>query len=323
MSIREKLGLGPKNDDQVRTLKDDTAYEVEPTAEQLEADRLEKLLAAEAENDPVAKAALNLQAFELSDGSRSLLDRAMDSISKNTGAGLDDEDARAEARMRAELTSAAGNDLSVVIEALGSSAGETEVAGMVYSYLYSVMKNCVFFANLDYRQAMNLDQYSDDAVVEGWFTRYVSDRYVTEALGRVVQDEQGHDVELSTDAREMHRELPYGFEERRDTQIRLLSEQYSALDIEDAVVRALEDIRVFFQLTAECHGWNPDNPMPFGNTMNPDGSFSPLEDAVTALDAQEVKRQASQAKRRAKRATVTAAATAAARAAVSGALRRR
>jgi hypothetical protein len=88
----------------------------------------------------------------------------------------------------------------------------------------------------------------------------------------------------------------------------------------EAVVQAYRDLRLFFQLTTEAMGWDPERPMPFTNTQKPDLTFEPIHDAELALDAIEIKRVASQVKRREVRAQRASAATAAASAILRKAL---
>lgn len=333
MSIREKLGLAPKNPEaEPKVLVDDTREAPAP-AHDLSAElaALDDLMNEELEQaDSVQKAQAHLAAFELTPGAASLLDRAMDSLSKNTGAGLNDPDAVAIAKGRAALIRAAGGQLSVVIDATVEVTPPLEVGGAVYSLLYAVLKNALFFANLDRNAARGFDMASDDQVVEDFFARMVGDRYVTEALGHVVGD-----LELDNDDRN-DQSAPVGFETRREAQLRALAQiyghvgrdsyggrQYLAgydISAEDAVVEALRDLRLFFQLTCEAMGWDVERPMPFMNTQNPDQSFTPIHDAETALDATEIKRVASQVRRREVQAQRATAATAAAQAIMRKAL---
>lgn len=325
MNIREKLGLGPKKEDRA-PLVDDTVdiTEQERAAEAaLAGDEVEE---DSGDADPIMEAQERLKSFELSRGSHSLLDRALDSISRNTGAGLDDPDAAAEAKLRAALIKATGNSLSVAISAITMTTPVDDMPGAVYSLLYSVMRNALFFANLDYRQAQGMDMHSDDATVGEWFFRYVGDEATLEALGHVIVDDNGERIELSPDSREQDVEPPVGFATLRDLQLAGLQEIYGhgasgdrkhlvGADSEDAasaVLTSLSDLRLFFQLTSESFGWDIDRPMPYGNVRNPDGSFTPITDPEIALDATEIKRKAAQAKRKEKtRANLSAAAAAA------------
>lgn len=305
MALFDRL-LGLKNAPKATgRINDDTQYvDEEAEAGKAEAAKLEAHLA----EDPASKAAMALADFDLSVGARSLIDRALDGLSKQTGANLEDKDAAADAKLRAQLVEASGNDLGVLLEALSAEGTPTEVAGAVYSLLYATLKGATFYANLDYRQATEMDFASGEATVEAWFTRYVGDRYVTEALGHVVDG----DVELPPDG-DSEREPPMGLMTRREQQLTYLEEVYAASDIEDAVIRSLEDVRLFFQLTAEANGWSPEQPMPYGNVRNVDGSYTPITDVQVAIDTAEINRKAAQVKRREKRQASTLAAAAAAR----------
>lgn len=329
MSIREKLGLSPKK--------------AEPNVTHLPKDYFDehreevakKLEAAEGDEDAPDKeetiaamedAADKLEKLTLHEGSWGLIDRALDSMSRNTGAGLTDEDAKTAAKQRAALAKAADNDLSVMVQAIAQATPVMERGGAVYSLLYRVLSQCLFFANLDFRQAEGMDAFSDEAGVQEFFTRYVNSSYVDEALARVVQDTNG-DVMLSADdEREAEQEgqmrSEQGFEARRDAELRFLKEKYGSDEPAEAVVQALEDVRLFFQLTAEVYGWDPAQTMGYAYVQNPNGTFTAITDARTAIDAQEIKREAAKKKRREARAAQMDAAQAAAEAIIAKALER-
>ncbi len=275
------------------------------------------------EEQVIARAAERLDTLELHPGSWSLIDRALDSMSRNTGAGLDDPDAVLEAKQRAALVKATDNDLSVLTQAIIATVPAVDAAGAVYSTLYAVMKNCVFFANLDYQQAQGMDSYSDDATVQAFFERYVSSTYVDEALSRVVDGRTLSADDTREKEQEDQQRSDQGFEARREIELAYLTEKYGAIDVEDAVVQSLRDIQLLFQMTCESLGWPPERPMPFGNVRNADNvSFTPIDDAKTAIEAAEIARQASQKKRREKRAAMLTGAAAAAAAIVASSLKR-
>ena len=313
-NIRKLLGLGEKADPNTTHLPADYFDQPEIVDE---APRIEASAEETASDEPLneveamAAAAERLEKIELGEGSWSLIDRALDSIARNTGAGLDEE-GQLTAKYRAQLAKLADNDLSVIVQGIIAASAATDAAGNVYSYLYAVLKNCVFFANLDYRFAEGMDQYSDEATVQEFFVRYTSSTYVEEALSRVVSDR----TLSADDTREYEQERKtrsdQGFEDRRDIELRYLQEKYGAEDPADAVLQALNDIQIFFDLTVASLGWDSnERPMPFGNVREPDGKFTPINDAQNALDAAEIARQASQKKRREKRAqTMADAATA-------------
>lgn len=335
MSIREKLGLGPKKDDNRAPITDDTfdntdgpsspvdlhsagpttqpGAQVEPPLEPIE----------QTEEEAMAAAAEKLEALELSPGVWSLIDRSMESLSRNRGEGLEDPDAVARAKEQAALVKAAGNDLQVCIAALVGSCAPLDAPGVVYSFLYRVLGNAAFFANLDYQQATSkdFDLYSDEATVNELVHRYVSSKYVEEALARVVDDRVLNPDDAREAEEDERRTREQGFDTRRDIELRYLAETYACgEEIESAVLQALSDLRLFFQLTTEAMGWPADRPMPYGNVRNADGGYTPIEDALAAIEAQEIKRQAGQQRRREKRAATMSEAAARAAAIVQATL---
>lgn len=312
MNIREKLGLGPKKDNATSTLTDDY---VEQAQQQADNDTAAQLGASDddttveapmTEEEAMRDASERITALSLGEGSWSLIDRAMDSLARNTGTGLEDPDAVARAKQLASLIRAADNNLEIVVRALVGSTPVLDRPGVVYSLLYRVVQQSVFFANLDLRQAEGIDLYSDDALVAEFFARYTNSEYVDEALSRVVHTENG-DVSLSPDDQREKQQSDaafsdMGFEARRDIELRYLFEKYGSDDLGDAVVRSLEDVQLLCDLTAQSFGWPNDRPMPYANVREPNGSYTPITDARTALDAQEIKRKASQQRRREARA---------------------
>lgn len=276
------------------------------------------------EEEQMAHAAERLEKLELGHGSWTLIDRALDNLSKNTGAGLADEDARQRAKELAALVSATDNQLDVLVSAIAQATPVLDRGLAVRNVLYRVLQQCVFYANLDYRQAEGIDAYSDEATVAAFFERYVSSQYVEEALARVVGDQV-----LSTEderEKEQHDEATsdMGFEATRDIQLRYLADKYGvdAASLEEAVLQALQDIQLLFDLTAQSYGWDPNQPVPYGFVQEKDGSFTPINDAMTALDAQEIKRVAAQKRRREQRSEQMAKAHDIAAAIVAASLKR-
>lgn len=292
----------------------------EPTAQAADTsfDDLETPLT---EEETMRRASEALQTLELAPGSWSLIDRALDSLSRNDGRGLQDPDAREEAQQLAALVRACDNDLATLVQAVVSATPTLDVPGQLYRVLYRVLKNCVFFANLDYRAAEGMDAYSDEATVQAFFERYVSSTYVEEALGRVVDDQ----VLSYEDTREKEFDdfmrSEQGYELRREIELQYMREKYGSDELTEAVVRALEDVRLLFQYQLESVGWPNERPMPYANTQNRDGTFTPITDAMTALDAAEVARRASQQRRREERLRTLAKAQAAAAAIVAASLK--
>jgi hypothetical protein len=277
----------------------------------VETSLLEQVINDERKNDPAGFAAEQLRAFALTPGAKSLLDRSLDSMTKNSGNGLKDADAAAQVKQRAELIDAAGGDLSIVIDALSTSCGPLEVPGVVYSMLYNVLKNAVFIANMDYRRALDPKGDFD-------YTPYVGTPQGNPDHGGV-----GFHVDQRFEAAEMS-DAPYGMDSYLDRQFNAMRALYgdAVEEFTDAIPKALEDLRLFFQLTCESFGWDPENVMPFSNTMNPNGTFDPVHDAMLALDAQEIKRQVSRKRRNDERATQLSSAAERARELARAALRR-
>lgn len=346
MSIREALGLGPKTNPNQTDLPEGYLEDKAAAAEaakvatagpdvhltdlptdDLDNERDERranMTDDERLAEDMAQAGERLEQLELSTGAWSLIDRAADSMQRQTGAGLDDPDARADAKARAALLKIADNDLSVCVQAIIAGSAAEDAPGNVYGFLYAVLKSATFFGNLDYRLAEGMDIYSEDAVVEQFFDSYVSSTYMEEALARVVGDQ----VLITDDIRESQAEekarSDMGFESRRNMQIAALRELYGADEDApgEAVKTALRDVQLMFQLQTEMIGWSVDRPMPFGNVQEVNGSFTPITDVETALDAVEIKREAAKVRRREKRAAAMSGAQAAAAAIVAKAMQR-
>lgn len=339
--IRESLGLEPKNIDPsappVTNLPDNYFSEEEAglraqaaalgsgvTPDPMPAEPETTDDEPRTEEEQMAHAAERLEKLELGHGSWTLIDRALDNIARNTGAGLTDEDARQRAKELAMLVSATDNQLDVLVSAIAQATPVLDRGLAVRNVLYRVLQQCVFYANLDYRQAEGIDAYSDEATVAAFFERYVSSQYVEEALARVVDDQ----VLSTEDGREKERYDEVmdenGFEAMRDIQLRYLSEKYGvdAASLEEAVLQALQDVQLMFDLTAQSYGWDPNQPVPYGFVQEKDGSFTPINDAMTALDAQEIKRVAAQKRRREQRSEQMAKAQDIAAAIVAASLKR-
>jgi hypothetical protein len=296
----------------VTTAQAATAEQIEAgeTGSTVETTLLEQHITEERKDDPAGWAAGQLSSFALTEGAKHLLDRSLDAMSKNTGRGLQDADAAAQVQQRAALIEAAGGDLSIVLDALSTSCGPLEIPGVVYSMLYNVLKNAVFTANIDYRRALDPNADFD-------YSPY---------LPRTLDEQLGHG-EFAADQREEQHALsdaPIGLDSRLDREFWALRSLYGDTfeDFADAIPRALDDLRWFFQLTCESFGWDPANPMPFGNVANPDGTFEAITDAEAALDAQEIKRQVARKKRNDARAEQLSNAATRARELAKAALRR-
>jgi hypothetical protein len=251
-------------DEQGQHEHDDTALEAQE--QHTEAVALEKHIL---DDDPMAKAALELESFSMTPGAKSLLDRAMDNLSRNNGDGIEDPDARIAIKQRAALVDAAGGDLSVVIAALCAACegSPRDIAPTIYSLCFNILKSAVFIANLDYR-------------------RYLDPR-------------ADFDLTPYSDLREDDPSAPAGLDTAPDREFEYFRQTYGANceDIEDIFACALEDLRLFLQLTSESFGWDPDRPIPFA--FIPEGAgFTAINDPALALDNAEIKRKEGQKRRR-------------------------
>ena len=265
--------------------------------------------AARAE-DPAGWAAEQLGSFNLTPGAQLLLDRAVDNLSRNTGVGLTDEDAKFDAQQRAAIINASGNDLSVAIIALSEACDDPlDAAPIVYSLLFNVLKSAVFIANLDYRNFLDPARDSD-------LHLYVNYGEVGKSVGEDARDPS--DPKFNPDSRYDVSPLEgqSGFETRPEFLLAQMRELYGEVDIHDegdVVAASLRDLRYYLQLLSESFGQDPSRPMPFAFVAETNGDFTPITDAQVALDHAEVRRQASRAKKRAKQGAAMSAAAAKAR----------
>lgn len=258
-------------------------------------------------NDPAVLAAVQLAEFRMTPGAKSLLDRAMDNLAKNTGAGIDDPDARTQIINRAQLIDAAGNDLGIVIDALVASCEKpTDIGPSLYSMAFNVLKAAGFICNLDYRRW--LDPRSD---------------FDLGIYGR--EGELDTDA-VSNDPREDEPSAPYGMDTTIDRELQFFRETYGVgvEELDDVFPEALRDLRILLQLTIESYGWTSDNgdSLPYAMVMTPDSGFDSITDPKVALDHFEVKRKESQTRRRAAEAVRMSNAAERARAIVKATLAR-
>jgi hypothetical protein len=245
-----------------------------------------------------AKANEELQSFELSPGSRNLLTRAIDNVIGNKGANLTDPTAKLAAESRSMFLEAADGDLAIALDAIAATFDAKNVAAQVFSLLYQLLKAATFIGNLDYRKAMDptsdfdlhlyapisthgedgKDKYDQD------FAQFLVDRREDRSP---LEGQAGHPTQMEWQFERMQELYGRGF-----------------LVMEDAVVAALQDLQLFFQLTVEGFGWDPNRPLPFlfvsegiDKDGKPTGNFTPIFSAEEALDTQEIKRQVATKKR--------------------------
>mgnify|MGYP007027769357 FL=1 len=298
----------------MKLFKSKTEAAAAVTAEEIEAiaanPNVQTDAVTEDQMDSAQRAAAELEEYNLTPGAKNLLDRAMDNLGQNNGGNIEDADARAEVQMRAELISAAGNDLSIVIEALVDSASRPqEVGASLYRLSYQIIKSAGFLANMD-RQRW-LDPRGDFDLFASAYTTHVDTR----------RGEDGNDprdtIDVgSADRREDEPSAPDGLMTSVDRQIEWLRETYGSMveEEDDVFAASLADLRLFLQLTIESFGWNMDaanrmdGELPYVSVMNADGSFERITDPVVALDHHEIKRQESRIKRRERQAVQMSAA---------------
>lgn len=242
------------------------------------------------DEDRAMQAAEALETYRLTPGAKSLLDRALDNIASNDGANIEDPDFKLTVKSRAALIDAAGNDLTVAIAAVVDSCGDDAkaISGIVYSIGYNVLKQAVFFANLDYRRY--LDPRADFDL-----TPYMRTKVEDEALG-------ASDGSFESDERSEQRDAPPGLDSTIDREWMYFRDIYgSTVEItEDVFAASLDDLRIYLQLMVEAFGWDPERPMAFANVAEKDGSFTPITSAQQALDHTEVQRKLRLRERQAK-----------------------
>lgn len=281
-----------------------------------------QLLEKHLTDDPAGAAALQLSTFRMTPAARALMERAAANIAENKGENLPDEDARLKARETSDLIEDCDGDINAAIDALEATIKDPkELGSLVYSLLYSTMKSAMFLGNLDFRRA--IDPKGDFDIRS----------YLHGGKGIGTKGEDGNDPRDLTD--EMPVDSRYetsplegqsGHETTLERELANLRTLYGkSVDHEfypeEVVPTALEDLRLFFQLTTESYGWNPDQPMPFTTEQNKDGTFDPIHDVMRALDVTEIKRQESRKRRNIKQAGQLAAAREAAKKARRDALR--
>jgi len=250
-------------DDTARAEHDDTDNEI-------------AALERDVENDPAAAAAEALEHYTLTPGAKSLLDRALDNLSQSDGAAIEDPDFKQTVKMRAALLDASGNDLPLALSSIVDACRDDakSIASLVYSLCYNVLKQSVFYANLDYRRY--LDPRGDFDLAP-----YVRARVEDEALGV-----DGFYV----DAREEQRDAPPGLDNTIDREWAYFRGVYGpGVEVtEDIFAASLTDLRIYLQLTTEAFGWDAERPMAYANIAESNGTFTPITDAQQALDHSEV-----------------------------------
>ncbi len=283
-------------------------------------------LEAVVDTDPACAAAKRLESFSLTPGAKSLCDRALDSMSTNTGANLpaELEDLKRATQARAALVEAAGGDLSIIIDAIvGSCGNPKDIGPAVNSLCFSVLKSASFFANLDYRRFLDPRGDFDLSTYTGVSSRGENG------------DEERSPLDFARDRREEEPSAPVGLDtvvnrEREffgatygDDPGHEASHQRALYDTGDPVPDALEELRIFLTLTSEAFGWDMQGElMPFAFLREKDETYTPIRDVYLALDFYEIKRKESAARRSAQQAVQMLNAADKAREIVKAALRR-
>jgi len=256
---------------------DDTAHAINQLEDHIE------------NEDPAARAALQLSEFRLVPGAQSLLDRAMDNLAQNEGTGIEDPDARLTIKLRAGLITEAGNDLNIVLAAILASNPDPKGANnQIYSMCYNVLKAAGFIANLDYRRWA--DPKADFDIWAGYGLQAAPKTHGED--GRDPREATG---EFASDQREEAPSAPDGLDNNVDMQWEWLRATYGGgIEDEGAVIfRALEDLGMFLNLLVESMGWQADNPMPYVQVQEKDGTFTPIYGVEAALNEFEIRRKAS------------------------------
>lgn len=209
------------------------------------------------------KACADLKAFEITHGTRTLLERAMDNIAKNNGANLEDEGAKAKANAFATITVASGYDLSIALAVIAESEVSTRLAGTIYSYCYSVLKAATFISNLDYRREL---------------------------------DPNGElDATLYADKREENRTPPLGLQaDMPEVPISELVTQALG-DLQLFLTLVAES---YGWQPRDIDNEPNARMIPFDVVMTTDGKFESIYGLEQAMDRQEVKRKVAMAKRK-------------------------
>jgi hypothetical protein len=254
-------------------------------------------------HDPQMAAAEAAERYELVPGAASLLARSLDSLATADGANIPDAEFKLSVQNRAALLSATDNDLPLAIACIVDTMRDDPgaIAGTVYNLTYAVMKQSVFFANLDYRRFLDPRGDFDLAIYRH---PGVGDDYDPET----VREALGH--EFAADQREELRDAPLGLPDMVAREWNYFSQVYGSTveTTDDIFAASLSDLRTFLQLINEAYGWDPERPMPYANMMNPDGTFTPITDPEMALDHQQVVSAARRRERQIKQATAMGAA---------------
>lgn len=242
----------------------------EAAAVKAEADRLEAHLANGDEQDRAALALLELRTFQPNVLTRQLIELAVLNQCNEPSAKLEG-DAREKALWRKEMLELSGHDIGKCCALIAESAPLNDAPALVFSVCYNTCKALTFVTNSLYRKC--LDPKAD------W------------------------DLEQFVDRREQERDAPYGLERDSETfegDITILKSRIYVNAPENVLLDAMEEARMFLSLMTEAFGFFMEDAggmLPFMYDAHPDGTFKPVYDAELALDATEVKRLASRAKR--------------------------
>lgn len=265
-----------------------------------EADKLEAHLAeVKANETDEERKVREFGEFKLTLRAKELLDRACENVGSNMGSNTMDEQSQKKIQERAALFAACNNNLADVVDAICeglATEDPREASSVIYSTCFAVQKAANFIANLWYRRALDPVADQDLGGVPG--------------VGTVVRDDG---TTFAADRREEQREPPVGLG-NDDPNAGELDAAYDIRGPEDLVLEAHTDLHMYLQLVVEVFGWDPERPMPFCYVTEDNGAtFTPVFNAMQALDISEVKSRESRRRREARQTQALAAAIAARR----------
>lgn len=226
-------------------------------------------------------AAGKLAEFRLSPLAKGFLDRALVNVSENTGRGLEDEQARAQAQLLGGIITAAGHDLGTAIDFIIGGAESTQAVGTIYSLCYAVQKAVNFGGNMAYRKA--LDPRGDTDLPE---TADIREDHVDAPVG--LGPDTGEELAFDSKTGERLFNVRGGMERKANY---------------EQIFDALEEVHIYLQLTVEAFGWPPvaddgrDNTMPYCVVQEKDGSFKQIHSLEHCLDIMEIRYKESRRKR--------------------------
>lgn len=247
-----------------------------------EADKLEAHLAEERANETEDERRIRqFGEFKLTPLAKQLLDRSCENVASNMGSNTMDESTQKQIQERAALFAACDNNLGSVVDSIVEALGKDdprECSSVIYSTCFAVQKASNFIANLWYRRALDPNEDQDFAT------------------GGSVKRDDG--AAFAADQREELREPIIGLGPEKTTE-----------DPVQNVADAYVEVHDYLQLMTEVFGWDPERPMPYCFVTEDNGAtFTPITDAMQALDISEVKSRQSRKRREVRQTQALAAA---------------